>query len=173
MRATKSGEIHVSVPWGVPRATVERFVEEHRDWIAKALERTAQRERKDAAFYSRMPLRTRRERQEADSRLGELIAPMMEKYAALTSKRPLSVKFNSARTRWGSCNKRTREIRFSRYLLLLPEFCVEHVVAHEMAHLLVANHGPRFYAVMDRIFPLWKEARKATRVAVDGGQSIG
>jgi predicted metal-dependent hydrolase len=87
---------------------------------------------------------------------------MMEKYAALTGKRPLSVKFNSARTRWGSCNKRTREIRFSRYLLLLPEFCVEHVVAHEMAHLLVANHGPRFYALMNQHFPMWKEAKKAT-----------
>jgi predicted metal-dependent hydrolase len=41
--------------------------------------------------------------------------------------------------------------------------CIEHVVVHELAHLLVPNHSPRFYAVMDKFFPRWKEAREETK----------
>ena len=52
---------------------------------------------------------------------------------------------------------------FSAYLLLLPEWCVEHVVVHELCHLLEPSHNTRFHALMDKFFPRWKEARKETR----------
>ena len=47
--------------------------------------------------------------------------------------------------------------------LLLPEWCTEHVVVHELCHLLELNHSVRFYELMDKYFPCWKEARKITR----------
>ncbi|MCC8175611.1 MAG: M48 family metallopeptidase [Bacteroidales bacterium] len=59
----------------------------------------------------------------------------------------------------GSCNHRTGRINLSLYLLLLPELCIEHVVAHELTHLLVPNHSPQFYATLGRYFPRYKEAR--------------
>jgi len=49
------------------------------------------------------------------------------------------------------------------YVLLLPEWCVEHVVVHELCHLLEPSHNARFHALMDKFFPRWKEARKETR----------
>ena len=52
---------------------------------------------------------------------------------------------------------------FSAYLLLLPEWCIEHVVVHELAHLIVPNHSDKFYAVMDTYFPRWREARAETK----------
>lgn len=58
---------------------------------------------------------------------------------------------------------RISKLAFSVYLLLLPDWCIEHVVVHELAHLLEANHSKRFYAIMDRFFPRWKEARKETK----------
>lgn len=56
---------------------------------------------------------------------------------------------------------------FSVYLLLFPDWIVEHVVVHELAHLIEPNHGPRFYRVMDRHFPRWREAREITRKILD------
>ena len=63
------------------------------------------------------------------------------------------------------------EVRRDRwlYLLLLPQRCIEHIVVHELAHLLVPNHGPRFYAVMDKHFPDWKQVRKETSKLVFSG----
>ena len=58
---------------------------------------------------------------------------------------------------------RISKLAFSVYLLLLSDWCIEHVVVHELAHLLEANHSKRFYAIMGRFFPRWKEARKETK----------
>ena len=86
--------------------------------------------------------------------------------ASATSVTPSGISYRCTRTRWGSCNPRTRHINFSTYLLLLPDWCIEHVVVHELCHLLVPDHSPRFYALMDRHFPLWKEALSHTRLLV-------
>ena len=88
---------------------------------------------------------------------------MLEKYSEQMGVKPASVSFRATKSRWGSCNTKTRRISLSSYLLLLPDWCIEHVVVHELAHLLVPNHGPRFYAVMDRHFPRWREARRVSR----------
>ena len=64
---------------------------------------------------------------------------------------------------WGQCNVKDRSICISAYVLLLPEWCVEHIVVHELCHLLEPSHNARFHALMDKYFPRWREARKVTR----------
>jgi hypothetical protein len=48
------------------------------------------------------------------------------------------------RSRWGSCNRAGR-LGFSWRLILAPESVLDYVVAHEVAHLVEMNHGPRFW----------------------------
>ena len=36
-------------------------------------------------------------------------------------------------------------------------------MVHELCHLLEPSHNARFHALMDKYFPRWREARKATR----------
>jgi predicted metal-dependent hydrolase len=66
---------------------------------------------------------------------------------------PLAVM--DARTRWGSCTPprpgRAASIRLSWRLALAPPPVSDYVVAHECAHLLEANHGPRFWAHVRRL----------------------
>lgn len=81
---------------------------------------------------------------------------------------PTSIKYKATISRWGSCNTGTHTISLSLYLLLLPEWCIEHVVVHELAHLIVPSHSKRFYDVMDRHFPQWREAKKITKELVLG-----
>ena len=40
MRIVKNGDVHVSAPIGMPKKEVERFIEEHREWIAEARKKT-------------------------------------------------------------------------------------------------------------------------------------
>ena len=60
-----------------------------------------------------------------------------------------------ARTRWGSCTPprqgRPGSIRLSWRLALAPFAVADYVVAHECAHLIEANHGPRFWALVLRL----------------------
>lgn len=72
------------------------------------------------------------------------------------------------KTRWGSCNSRAGRIWLNLELAKRPPECLEYVVVHEMAHLIEANHGPRFYALMDRLMPEWRTHREALDVPLGG-----
>ncbi len=59
------------------------------------------------------------------------------------------------RSRWGSCTPardgQPAWIRLSWRLMLAPAEVADYVVAHECAHLLEANHGPRFWTLVARL----------------------
>jgi len=65
------------------------------------------------------------------------------------------------RSRWGSCNVRARRIWLNLELARRPLFCLEYVVVHEMVHLLERGHNRRFYTLMDRFLPSWRDSRAA------------
>ena len=71
---------------------------------------------------------------------------------------PPPLALSSARTRWGSCSRQTG-IRLNWRLLHLPPELIDYVVAHELAHLVEMNHGPRFWGVVERLYPDWRAAR--------------
>ncbi len=61
-----------------------------------------------------------------------------------------SVKINTGHTRWGSCSTKG-SINLSCYLLLLPAHLADYVLLHELAHTREMNHGPGFWALLDRL----------------------
>ena len=145
------------------RAKVEDFIEEHRDWIAEARKKTLERQDRRVDFYSQLPLQTQEQVDDALQRLDALVMPMVERHAREMGVSPSCVYYKPTISRWGLCNVKNRSICISCYVLLLPAWCVEHVVVHELCHLLEPSHNPRFYSLMDRFFPRWREARKETR----------
>lgn len=163
MRIVKNGDVHVSVPYGVPKKEVEEFIESHRDWIAEARKKTLERQKQRAEFYNRLPLTTRAQADEALQRLKALVEPLVERHSQIMGVNPRYVWYKPMISRWGVCNVRDRSICFSAYVLLLPDWCVEHIVVHELCHLLEPSHNNRFHKLMDKYFPRWKEARKVTR----------
>ena len=52
--------------------------------------------------------------------------------------------------RWGSCTTSTGAIRLSRRLEDMPPYVIDYVLVHELAHLLVPDHSPDFWAWVDR-----------------------
>jgi hypothetical protein len=64
------------------------------------------------------------------------------------------------KTKWGSCNPDRRSIRLNTDLAKKPRECLEYIVVHEMAHLLVRRHDDRFRGLMDRHLPNWEYLRE-------------
>jgi len=63
--------------------------------------------------------------------------------------RPVSVRWvGNQAARWGSCTPVDGTIRISDRVRGLPEYVVDYVLLHELAHLLVPNHGPEFWALL-------------------------
>ena len=63
-----------------------------------------------------------------------------------------SLAITDTRSRWGSCTPardgRPASVRLSWRLMLAPSAVADYVVAHECAHLLETNHGPRFWTLV-------------------------
>ena len=173
MRIVQNGDVHVSAPIGMPKGEIERFIDEHSDWIVEARKKTLHHQTRRSQFYNRLPLQTRAQADEVLKRLKVLIEPMVERYSDEMGVRPSGVRYRAMISRWGVCNFKDKSICFSAYLLLLPEWCVEHVVVHELCHLLEPSHNARFHALMDRFYPRWREARKETRRIMNSEQSSG
>jgi hypothetical protein len=62
--------------------------------------------------------------------------------------------------KWGSCNYAFKTIRLNADLAKTPPECLEYIVVHEMAHLLVRHHNDQFGGLMDRCLPKWKLLRQ-------------
>ncbi|MEU5158252.1 M48 family metallopeptidase [Streptomyces sp. NPDC020875] len=73
--------------------------------------------------------------------------------------RPASVRWvTNQNTRWGSCTPAEGSIRLSHRLQGMPEYVVDYVLVHELAHLLVPGHGPRFWRLLEA-YPRTERAR--------------
>ena len=60
--------------------------------------------------------------------------------------------------RFGSCTPANGTIRMSHRLATMPAFVRDYVLVHELAHLLEANHGPKFWKLVNR-YPKTERAR--------------
>ena len=63
------------------------------------------------------------------------------------------------KTRWGSCNPKSRSIRLNTDLAKKPPKCLEYIVVHEMVHLLEPTHNARFTTLLDQFMPNWQVHR--------------
>ena len=96
------------------------------------------------------------------------IPAMIKKWEPVMGVRVHSWGIRSMKSRWGSCHIHTRHISLNLHLIKKPRACLEYVIVHEMVHLLEANHGPRFYALMNRFMPEWKDYQKKLVANSDG-----
>lgn len=85
------------------------------------------------------------------------LGPLVNTWEARMGARVSSVNVKRMTTRWGSCNPRARRIWLNLALATRRPPLLEYVVVHELAHLFVADHGPRFKALMTELLPGWRE----------------
>lgn len=69
------------------------------------------------------------------------------------------------KTKWGSCNPTAGRIWLNLELIKKPSACLEYVLVHELAHLLVRHHDDRFIRIMDRHLPTWRNRRAQLNAA--------
>ena len=74
----------------------------------------------------------------------------------------MSVKVNELRIkkmkkRWGTCNLEAKRIWINEELVKYPISCLEHIIVHELTHLLEINHTPKFYKLLEYYYPNYKQ----------------
>jgi hypothetical protein len=87
-------------------------------------------------------------RAEAMRRITVRVAPHAEALGVT----PRAIRLKDTRSRWGSCAP-NGILAFSWRLVMAPDWVMDYVVAHEVAHLRELNHSTRFWAHVDRLVP--------------------
>lgn len=79
-------------------------------------------------------------------------------HARQSGKRISSIKLKDTKSRWGSCTH-DGHLSFSWRIAMAPPHVIDYLAAHEVAHLTEMNHGPRFWALCEKLCPGTKEAK--------------
>ena len=137
--------ILVKSPVSLGDAAIKRFVGKHRRWIENRILALQERKR-NARVYSPDEIAAFRKQ----ARL--LALKGFARYAQPMGVAPAGLKITSAATRWGSCSAKNG-VCFSWRIALLPPEASDYIIVHELAHIRVKNHGPRFYAEVAKILP--------------------
>ena len=151
----ENGKVIVKAPLGLAKREIKSIVEKHRAWIERAIERDKLKRDK----YEIMDdLQIKLLKKQA----GEYLTELCRRYADIMGVSYNRISITSAKKRFGSCSS-NKNISFSYLLMLYPEAAREYVVVHELAHLTEMNHSARFYAIVEKYMPDYKERRKLLR----------
>ncbi len=121
--------------------------------------------REGTLFLYAGPESTRQERQAAvkswyREQLLSAIPSVRQACEAIVGQRAAEVRVRDMRTRWGTCSVARRRIWLSLQLVQKPPACLRCVMTHELIHLLEPSHSPRFWTLMDRFCPDWREVHR-------------
>jgi len=86
------------------------------------------------------------------------VAARLDRATALAGTSYSALDIRAQRTRWASCSTSGR-MSFNWRLLLAPEPVLEYVIWHEVCHLEILDHSPRFWALLERRWPRYREDR--------------
>ena len=92
--------------------------------------------------------------------LTERVEILLPKWEAYTGLHCSGWQSKDMKSRWGTCNTKTKKIWLNVRLAEHPVECLEYVILHELAHTVVPNHGSEFKAVLNEFMPEWKQYRK-------------
>jgi predicted metal-dependent hydrolase len=83
------------------------------------------------------------------------IAPRLDAACARAGTRYRGLAIRAQKTRWGSCSS-SGAMSFNWRLLLAPAPVLDYVVEHEVCHLEVMDHSPRFWRLLESRVPEWR-----------------
>ncbi len=153
---SSKAEIIVRAPMRMRLGDIDKFVEDHADWIDGHIELQKQR------LKAKMPEPSADEVHELKNRAKEYLPKRVEYYSALMGVEPSSVKITSAKNRLGSCSS-ADGVCFSFRVMQYDDEVIDYVVIHELAHIKEHNHSKRFYTVVEKYCPEYKRIENIIR----------
>ena len=159
LRSPRARRWRLEVPWGEPprltaprrmtRAEIERVLASHRPWIEEQRRRQVPRLGLEALGVSESEARTAAR---------ELVTMLADEEAPRLEVAYRRIRIGDQRTLWGSCST-TGTLSFNWRLVLAPLAVADYVVVHELCHLRVHGHSQRFWSLVERCRPGYREQR--------------
>ena len=158
LRLTVKPGGHVLVTAGklVPVSVIKAFIHRQHEWIERAVAKQKDRpvsilKYHDAAEYKRV-------KKQAHALVEERLAHFNQAYGFLWKR----ISIRNQKSQWGSCSK-SGTLSFNYKLAMIPPELADYVIVHELCHVKEMNHGRRFWDLVSKTVPDWRERRLKLR----------
>ncbi len=145
---TRDCRVIVRAPLRLPQKQIDAFLQQKAQWIEKNLSEQREQQAKRQLTDEQIEELKRLAKAYLPGRTAEFARQMGVEYTSL--------KITGAKTRYGSCSSKNG-ICFSYYVMQKPLYAVDYVIVHELAHTVHHDHSKRFYALIERYMPDYKE----------------
>ena len=152
MQVKGDGQVEIRAPLRTSDAEIRRFLETHRRWLEKHLQKAQALQQAKAGVRKLTAAETAELKKKAKRILPERVAY----WAPLIGVRPGRIAVRCQKTRWGSCSTKGN-LNFNCLLMLAPEGVIDYIVVHELCHLKHMNHSKRFYAEIEKVLPDYRQ----------------
>lgn len=91
-------------------------------------------------------------------RFGESLEHCLSRFKKSSLPRP-KLQIKRLKKRWGSLSSKGM-LTLNTDLIRAPRECIDYVVTHELCHMKCKDHGSKFYRMLEKVIPDWKERKK-------------
>lgn len=98
-----------------------------------------------------------------EAQLRRDVSRWLARYCPQLGLAPTAVRVRPLKSLWGSLDTRDR-VTLDMALALAPPAALKYVLVHELCHLRIRSHSPRFWALVASFLPDWKEQRDWLRL---------
>ena len=151
----RDGSVTLTRPFFISQKRARLFLESQAAWVQK--KQAAFSKRKSSLFPE--PKGTLAEYRALLPQAKELILERLTFFQNIYQVSWKKVSIRNQKTRWGSCSARGA-ISFNYRLFLLPEHLRDYIIVHELCHLIELNHSSRFWSLVEKTFPDYRDLRK-------------
>lgn len=158
VRLTAYGDVGlvVTMPRAMPLKNAEQFIRQKAQWIIKTLD----------FFRQQTVIVPPRERgmtgREAREQARVLIQGRVEYFNKIFNFPHNRLFIKAHKRKWGSCSRR-KNLNFNYRLLFLPQELADYIIVHELCHLREMNHSRKFWGLVEKTLPDWRERQKQLR----------
>ncbi|MFA5777174.1 MAG: SprT family zinc-dependent metalloprotease [Parcubacteria group bacterium] len=153
------GNCVVSAPQWISNSSIEKFIFEKARWIIEKIEAFQESGiGKNKLLHQRSKIEYKQNKEVAFN----LVKEKLENFNAFYDFSYGRISIRNQKTRWGSCSK-SGNLNFNYKLIFLPEKLADYIIVHELCHLKEFNHSRRFWNLVAKTFPDWREIKREMR----------
>lgn len=141
--------VFVSLPPRLPEEIAEKFIREKSDWLLEKI----------SFFQNRKPSILKDNKYEFEKYkegARKMILERLELFNKIYNFRYNKVFIKNQKSKWGSCSV-NKNLNFNFKLALIPKRCADYIIVHELCHLGEFNHSKRFWRLVERALPDYRE----------------
>lgn len=149
------GRVVITKPKQYSLAHVEKFYNQKKEWIESKKEEYKKKSNPNQISLGGSVREYRQIKEEVREFVHARIEELNKQYGFEYNR----IYIKNHKSLWGSCSSK-KNLNFNYRILFLSQELSDYILVHELCHLKELNHSKRFWALVEKTIPHYKELQK-------------